>query len=101
MTIMLVGNKGDLEHRRQVSKEEGQKFADEHGLIFLETSAKTAANVEEAFIQTAQKIYESVTSGALDAGVDAHGVKLGSDVSRKDNASGGKSGSSKNSGGCC
>ena len=30
-----------------MSKEEGEKFAKEHGLIFLETSAKTAANVEE------------------------------------------------------
>ena len=41
---MLIGNKSDLDHRRQVSKEEGAKFAKEHGLIFLETSAKTAAN---------------------------------------------------------
>ena len=57
MVIMLVGNKGDLDHRRQVSKEEGEKFAQENGLIFLETSAKTAANVEEAFINTATKIY--------------------------------------------
>ena len=44
---MLIGNKCDLEHRRQVSPEEGKKFAEEHGLMFLETSAKTAHNVEE------------------------------------------------------
>lgn len=30
-----------------MSTEEGAKFAEENGLIFLETSAKTAANVEE------------------------------------------------------
>ena len=47
MTIMLIGNKSDLEHRRAVSSEEGQQFAQEHGLVFLETSAKTAANVED------------------------------------------------------
>ena len=47
MTIMLIGNKSDLEHRRAVSFEEGQQFASEHGLVFLETSAKTAANVED------------------------------------------------------
>lgn len=47
MTIMLIGNKSDLEHRRQVSTEEGEAFAAEHGLIFFETSAKTAANVED------------------------------------------------------
>ena len=36
-----------LQHRRAVSTEEGQEFAKEHGLVFLETSAKTAHNVEE------------------------------------------------------
>jgi Ras-related protein Rab-2A len=46
MTIMLIGNKSDLEHRRAVSTKEGEEFALKNGLIFLETSAKTAANVE-------------------------------------------------------
>lgn len=60
MVIMLIGNKSDLNHRyslflviensRTVSTEEGEKFAEENGLIFLETSAKTAANVEEVII---------------------------------------------------
>ena len=46
MTIMLIGNKCDLDSRRAVSFKEGEEFAQQHGLIFLETSAKTAANVE-------------------------------------------------------
>jgi hypothetical protein len=37
----------DLEARRDVKREEGEAFAREHGLVFMETSAKTAANVEE------------------------------------------------------
>jgi Ras-related protein Rab-2A len=41
MAIMLIGNKSDLEHRRAVSTKEGEQFAQENGLIFLETSAKT------------------------------------------------------------
>jgi len=45
MTVMLIGNKSDLASKRAVSFEEGQKFADENGLIFLETSAKTANHV--------------------------------------------------------
>ena len=40
----------DLFARREVQKEEGEAFAREHGLIFMETSAKTAANVEEVQI---------------------------------------------------
>jgi len=43
----VVGLCSDLEARRDVKKEEGEAFAREHGLIFMETSAKTAANVEE------------------------------------------------------
>jgi GTPase SAR1 family protein len=47
IVIMLIGNKCDLESKRQVSKEEGAAFAKEHNLLFLETSAKTAENVEQ------------------------------------------------------
>lgn len=36
------------QHRRAVSTEEGEQFAREHGLVFMETSAKTAHNVEDA-----------------------------------------------------
>lgn len=42
----------DLESRREVKKEEGEAFAREHGLIFMETSAKTASNVEEVITHT-------------------------------------------------
>ena len=45
--LILVSS--DLEARRDVKKEEGEAFAREHGLIFMETSAKTAANVEEVW----------------------------------------------------
>jgi len=47
MVIMLIGNKSDLDHRREVSYQEGEQFAAQNGLIFLETSAKSAANVEQ------------------------------------------------------
>ena len=51
MVLMLIGNKADLgETKRRVTTEEGERFAKENGLIFLETSAKTAFNVEEAFL---------------------------------------------------
>lgn len=77
MVIMLIGNKNDLEHRRAVSFEEGKAFADANGLIFMETSAKTAFNVEQAFINTAEKIHENITSGVIDVSNESHGIKVG------------------------
>jgi Ras-related protein Rab-2A len=76
LVIMLIGNKCDLE-RREVSYEEGDKFARENGLIFRETSAKTAQNVEEAFIQTARKIYENIQNNVYDLSSDNSGIKVG------------------------
>jgi GTPase SAR1 family protein len=39
--IMLIGNKKDMDDRREVRYEEASAFARENGLIFVETSAKT------------------------------------------------------------
>ncbi|TEA40647.1 hypothetical protein DBR06_SOUSAS9410015 [Sousa chinensis] len=72
MVIMLIGNKSDLESRRDVKREEGEAFAREHGLIFMETSAKTACNVEEAFINTAKEIYRKIQQGLFDVHNEVH-----------------------------
>ena len=77
MTIMLIGNKSDLTHRRAVSTEEGAAFAREHGLVFLEASAKTAHNVEDAFIGTARAIYSKIASGEFDVSNESYGIKVG------------------------
>lgn len=77
MSVMLIGNKSDLEHRRAVSTKEGETFAQQHGLIFLETSAKTATNVESAFIKTAECVYEKIKDGTYDPSREGNGVKLG------------------------
>ncbi|ETW87526.1 hypothetical protein HETIRDRAFT_413838 [Heterobasidion irregulare TC 32-1] len=47
--FMLVGNKCDKGYEREVSREEGQALARQFGCDFLETSAKTAQNVERLF----------------------------------------------------
>ncbi|EDR29171.1 GTP-binding protein YPTC4, putative [Entamoeba dispar SAW760] len=63
-TIMLVGNKCDLPDR-QVTKEEGEAFAKENGLLFLEASARDATNVDNCFLQTAEVIFENVKNGKV------------------------------------
>ncbi|KAI0221503.1 GTP-binding protein of the rab/ypt [Massospora cicadina] len=49
IVIALAGNKADLETRRAISTDEAREFAEEAGLIFFETSAKSATNVVELF----------------------------------------------------
>ena len=77
MTIMLIGNKSDLEHRRAVTYAEGEQFARENGLIFLETSAKTAHNVEEAFVNTSKQIYAKIQEGVFDVSNETFGIRVG------------------------
>jgi Ras-related protein Rab-5C len=51
IVIALCGNKLDLAARRQVSQEEAKKYADEEGLMWTETSAKTGEGVTEIFTE--------------------------------------------------
>ena len=43
----------------------------------METSAKTAHNVEEAFINTASNIYNKIEKGVLDVSNESYGIKVG------------------------
>ena len=64
--ILLVGNKKDLEEEREVTFLEASKFAQENGLMFLETSAKTGQCVEEAFLKCSKNILAKIETGELD-----------------------------------
>ena len=59
VSIILAGNKIDMEEKRKVTKEEGEKMAADYGLKFYECSAKTGENVEEAFKDIVTKTVEN------------------------------------------
>lgn len=73
--IMLIGNKLDKEER-EVSYEEASRFAEENGLVYVETSAKTGEGVEDAFLTTARKIYENIENGVLDPNSVESGIQF-------------------------
>jgi small GTP-binding protein len=64
---ILVGNKCDLEHKRQVSVENGKELASKYGIQFLETSAKETVNIE--------KLFEDATKSFLSKQVSTSSIK--------------------------
>ncbi len=56
---IIVGNKIDLVGSRVVSTERGQELAQRLGVSFIETSAKTAQNVQNAFDLIVDKVFEA------------------------------------------
>jgi Ras-related protein Rab-11A len=58
ISIILLGNKSDLEDKRQVSKEEGEIKAKNMGMAFLETSALNGNNIELAFKTLIDEVYD-------------------------------------------
>ena len=69
VSIILLGNKNDLEEEREVKTEEGELFAKDNNIAFLETSALNGKNIEIAFKTLVDEVYnkchrefESVTN---------------------------------------
>lgn len=85
---LLVGNKSDLAAQRQVEYATAKQFADELAVPLLETSAKTATNVELAFIKMASEIKAQVATQPKATG--ATSLPLGRAAQKK-----------KAGGGCC
>ena len=56
----MIGNKCDWEARRVVPKEKGEALANSQNVPFLETSAKTNYNIDEAFEKLARLILKKV-----------------------------------------
>ncbi|ATY63361.1 secretion related GTPase [Cordyceps militaris] len=102
IVVVLVGNKADLvldESKRQVTQHEAREWARRNGVLeYVETSAKSGENVENAFMRVAERIYQNIQAGKYDLNDRRSGVKgpsAGGSRQVKLGVNGGKSG------GCC
>ena len=87
---LLVGNKSDLVAKRQVDRQAAKDLADSLAIPFLETSAKSATNVEQAFMTMASEIKNRMaTQPSLSAGNKAS-LPIGKSTAP-----------AKSGGGCC
>lgn len=86
---LLVGNKCDLTNKKVVDRATAEEFAASLGIPFIETSAKTATNVEQAFMTMAAEIKKRLNSPSTGA-IGGQSIQPG--VNLQANASGG---------GCC
>ncbi|CAA3006764.1 ras-related RABE1c-like [Olea europaea subsp. europaea] len=72
---ILVGNKADMdESKRAVPTSKGQALADEHGIKFFETSAKTNMNVEEVFFSIARDIKQRLSE--TDSKIEPQAIRI-------------------------
>ena len=71
ISIVLVGNKLDLRHQRQVSVIDASRFAQENNLMFLEASAVSGEGVDECFLKVSRTVLSKIESGQISFGADA------------------------------
>ncbi len=88
VTILLIGNKCDLEEQREITKEQGEEKAKSFGFSFLETSAYSGENLEKGFEMLIKEIYqkykvEQKGNDYFDLAGGAEELKTGKDKGRK------------------
>ena len=79
INIILIGNKCDLEDKREVLKEQGEEKAKAFGCAFLETSALNGDNIEKGFQLMVSEIFKKYGSDVVDDDV-LDGVGKGEDI---------------------
>lgn len=80
IVVILVGNKADLaqeaDNKREVTSDEAREWARRNGVMeYVETSAKSGENVENAFMRVAERIFQNIQAGKYDLNDRRSGVK--------------------------
>lgn len=76
---MILGNKCDMSDKRIIPTERGEAIAREHGIRFLETSAKANVNIERVFLDLAEAILNKQSAAKDESGPDRVFVSRNSD----------------------
>ena len=79
MVILLAGNKSDLHDQRDVTFFEASQLAQENGMLFLETSARTGEGVEESFMMSSKMILTRMEAGKFAPSGSSSGTSIGGD----------------------
>ena len=82
--ICLIGNKIDLEEKREVSYEEGKNFAEENNLLFFETSAKDGNNIQEIFLESATLLVDKIENREIKLEESDNGIKINNSYDDED-----------------
>ena len=93
ISIVLIGNKSDLEEKREVTKEEGLKKSQDCKTAFMETSALNGDNVHKAFDELIEQIYQN-NSSLLEEEIDVE-IDKGVNLNEENN------GNNKEKKSCC
>ena len=80
MTIIIIGNKCDLEDQRQVNKEQGEEKAKSYEVAFMETSAFSGENLDKAFDKMINEVFKKCHE-EMTADVDIEAVGPSKDIS--------------------
>ena len=79
MTMLLIGNKCDLDNQRQVTKEQGEEKAKAFKVAFLETSASSGENLDVAFEMIMKEVY-SKCKNELDEDDGMEEMQMGQEI---------------------
>ena len=80
ISVILIGNKCDLENERAISKKEGEEKAKQFGLPFFETSCKEGTNINNVFEKLAEDILSKTSNN-----IENKGQKITKEKSSKQN----------------
>ena len=77
ISLVLVGNKVDLENAREISHDEAEEFAQRNGMIFFETSAKKDINIKDMFNSSIENILKKFDEGFYKGKEKECGIDIG------------------------